>query len=232
MLQSLQEPVGRREANKRATRAALLTAARTLFSEHGFEATTVRDIARAANVTERTFYRYFEGKEGLIGDETLVWIGLLQDRIRDRPAPEPPLRAVMLAMLEVAGQARDRFGPLDLWLFSTQPRPFAAIRRFTPRPLVRLERAIADAILARSSGGALGAEPGSPGPQAEFEAGVLARVAVAALRSAVIHRRDLGDSDIPVGEAFDATLCRAFALLGEHASRSLSTRERACGSRA
>ena len=57
------EPVGRREANKRATREALSRAAQTLFTEQGFAATTVRDIADAAGVTERTFFRYFESKE-------------------------------------------------------------------------------------------------------------------------------------------------------------------------
>ena len=55
------EPTGRREANKQATRAALRSAAKQLFASQGFERTTVRDIARLANVTERTFYRYFDG---------------------------------------------------------------------------------------------------------------------------------------------------------------------------
>src|SRR5690242_16988013 len=54
------EPVGRREAGKQARRAALTAAAHRLFAEHGYEATTVRDIAAAAGLTERTFYRYFD----------------------------------------------------------------------------------------------------------------------------------------------------------------------------
>jgi AcrR family transcriptional regulator len=37
-----------------------------LFGGLGYDATTVGDIARAADVTQRTFYRYFDGKEDLI----------------------------------------------------------------------------------------------------------------------------------------------------------------------
>ena len=59
-------PLGRREAHKQATRQALQQAADRLFAEHGYGATTVRDIAEAAGVTERTFFRYFTGKEELI----------------------------------------------------------------------------------------------------------------------------------------------------------------------
>ena len=83
------EPEGRREASKRATRAAILAAAKEMFADHGFEATTVRDIARAADVTERTFYRYFDGKEGLIAGEFLAWLAILRQAIIERPSGDP-----------------------------------------------------------------------------------------------------------------------------------------------
>lgn len=218
------KPSGRREANKDATRTALREAAQHLFSERGFEATTVRDIARAAKVTERTFYRYFDGKEGLLADETLAWMQLLHDRIRDRPASEPPLAAVKLAMLETAREARDGLGPEHLWVFSNQPRPFATIRRFTPRPLLRLERSIAEAILTRTaqakprtSQGAT--NQGAASWQPEYAATVVARVAVAALRSAVIHARNLEADRAKVAARLEPLLEDAFTILGEQATR-------------
>ena len=65
---SVEQQLGRRETKKLAVRAAVERAARQLFAEHGYEATSVRQIADAAGVAERTFYRYFDGKEGLIAD--------------------------------------------------------------------------------------------------------------------------------------------------------------------
>lgn len=137
-------PTGRREASKQATRNALLAAAKAAFAERGFEATTVRDIASAANVTERTFYRYFDGKEGLIGDEFLSWLGILRAQIEGRPAAEPPFVAVERAVMAIGQQAAAGGGPAALWLFSDGPpaeacagprrAPCCGWRRPSPRP--------------------------------------------------------------------------------------------------
>lgn len=55
-------PRGLREAKKEQTRSALSDAALDLVSRHGYEATTVDAIARAAGVSVRTFHNYFPGK--------------------------------------------------------------------------------------------------------------------------------------------------------------------------
>jgi AcrR family transcriptional regulator len=197
----------------------LRDAARGLFAERGYEATTVREIARAANVTERTFYRYFDGKEGLLAEESLAWVQSLDDAIRDRPGDEPPLAAVLQGLREVIGATEGGFGPVHLWLFSNQPRPFAAIRRFSPRPLVRLERAITDALEARQRHPRPADRPCSSTPDDEFESAVLARVAVAALRSAIIHSRDLDEpDDTSLAARLDATLLQTFEIVRVHAA--------------
>ncbi|BDE61405.1 TetR/AcrR family transcriptional regulator [Prescottella equi] len=58
--------LGRRERNKRRTRDALLTAARTLFAARGVAGTTVEDIADLADVSRATFFNYFPSKDGLL----------------------------------------------------------------------------------------------------------------------------------------------------------------------
>lgn len=48
-----------------ATRAALISAGRRLFGEHGFAATSIEDLASAAGVTRGALYHHFESKEDL-----------------------------------------------------------------------------------------------------------------------------------------------------------------------
>jgi AcrR family transcriptional regulator len=225
------EPSGRREAGKRARRAALTAAAHRLFAERGYEATTVRDVAAAAGLTERTFYRYFDGKEGLLAEEYQNWLGTLAEAIRDRPDSEPPLTAVYNAVIATGspagtGQSGAQSVPMPLWLF--HDRPFAALRHLGPRPLVRFESAVADAILARlppaatgNGGAAVGREDTRPDPGGMFQAQVIARVAVAGLRSAVIRHRQLrrdGDSSPPTVRQL---LDQAFTIIGEQHAQSL-----------
>jgi AcrR family transcriptional regulator len=180
-------PTGRREANKQATSAGLRSAAKQLFASQGYERTTVRDIAQLANVTERTFYRYFDGKEDLVADEFRSWLGMLKNAILARPAVEPALTAVQRALQSVAKQAGLSAAPGPLWLVSAGPRGARPLRS-TGRPLVRLEDTIAAALLARQ-------QPGEPAGadtadrDYEFEAHVIARICVAALRSAIIELR-------------------------------------------
>ncbi|MEH3140733.1 MAG: TetR family transcriptional regulator [Mycobacterium kyogaense] len=59
-------PLGLRERKKSQTRRAIRRAAFALFTTQGFNATTVEQIAEAAEVSPRTFYRYFGIKEAVL----------------------------------------------------------------------------------------------------------------------------------------------------------------------
>jgi AcrR family transcriptional regulator len=193
---------GRREANKQATRAGLRQAAERLFAEHGFEATTVAQIAETAGVAERTFYRYFDTKEDLLAERAIAWIGLLGEAIRARPAAETPYQAVAAAMSVLARQLTRGQPDHRAWILGTA-QPLAAVRLAEPRPLRRLEQTIAEAVLARLDGAA---GPLPPDPEAAVEALLLARVAVATLRTVIVSQRTRGgrraDLDVVVARAF------------------------------
>jgi AcrR family transcriptional regulator len=76
---------GLRERKKRQTREAIAHAAMALFAEHGFDAVTVADVARAADVSEKTVFNYFPAKEDLVlhgGEERRA---ALIEAIRTRP---------------------------------------------------------------------------------------------------------------------------------------------------
>jgi AcrR family transcriptional regulator len=59
-------PLGLRERKKLATRQLIAETARTLFAERGFEGVRVAEIARAAEVSEKTVFNYFHTKEDLV----------------------------------------------------------------------------------------------------------------------------------------------------------------------
>ena len=199
------EPEGRREASKRATRTAILAAAKQMFADRGFEATTVRDIARAADVTERTFYRYFDGKEGLIADEFLAWLAILREEIIGRPPGEQPVTAIRRAAGSLGERVTTGTGPLPLWLFSDGP-PVTSLRRFALRPLLQLEGAITDAIIERAGTGA--------NSDLTFRAKVISRAAVSALRSALIQYRETAAAGLTAEKLRDL-VDAAFTILHE-----------------
>ena len=68
---------GKREQTKQQNRQIILDAARIVFAEHGYGATTVRDIIRATPLASGTFYNYFQSKEEVyqaMQDETALVI--------------------------------------------------------------------------------------------------------------------------------------------------------------
>jgi AcrR family transcriptional regulator len=89
-----------RERKKQRTRDALLRAAVELFTTRGYEATTVDDIAEAVDVSQRTFFRYFAGKEEAALALQELAVGGFVEAVRERPADEAPMQALRQAVLE------------------------------------------------------------------------------------------------------------------------------------
>ncbi|MFJ6723810.1 MULTISPECIES: TetR family transcriptional regulator [unclassified Streptomyces] len=93
-------PTGLRERKKQRTREELLRAAVHLFTSQGYERTTVDEIAAAVDVSQRTFFRYYAGKEDVALALEGVTVARFVEAVRARPAAEPPLEALRQAVLE------------------------------------------------------------------------------------------------------------------------------------
>jgi AcrR family transcriptional regulator len=114
----------RRERKKLATRQALEEAALQLFAAQGYEQTTVEEIAEAADVAVRTFFRYFSSKQDvLFGEVASDRLGRLHTELAARPLTEAPLDSVIAAMekLDLVGTDEEQQILARLDLMRHQP---------------------------------------------------------------------------------------------------------------
>jgi AcrR family transcriptional regulator len=164
-------PVGLRERRQLRQRADLVRIGMRLFAERGYDATTVDEIAEAAEVSRRTLFRYF----GTKGDIVMEWARgtttVLTESLRARPPDERPfvsLHAVFVAMCES---------------FAHNPRSVHAVsvmieRTPSLRPYSLLKHAQWEDVLTA------GLRERRP-DLGELRSGLLARIAVAAFRTAL-----------------------------------------------
>jgi len=86
------------ERNKQRTRRELAEAAARLFIERGYPSTTIQDIVDAAEVSPRTFFRYFPSKEDVITAIASTTMDDALDHLAGHDESES-LRSVLTAML-------------------------------------------------------------------------------------------------------------------------------------
>jgi AcrR family transcriptional regulator len=96
---------GLRERKKQRTREAIVEAALRLFDERGFEATTIADIAEAADIAPRTFFGYFPSKDDVVFADFQETFDGLSARLDDRPAEETAIDAIRAWIEERLGEA-------------------------------------------------------------------------------------------------------------------------------
>ena len=141
---------GLRERSKARRRAAIIRAAFELFAERGYDATTVADIADAAEVAPRTVSMYFPAKQDIamsrLGDGVASLTAAIQDR---RPGE---------TVHEVFGR----------WLLASQTEPEdrelyrLARRMFAANPDLAALRTARIATAIREGAAAIAADTGSP----------------------------------------------------------------------
>ena len=194
MTASAETTLGRRDRKKLQTRAALVEAALRLAAERGLDRVTVEDISEAADVSSRTFFNYFSGKDEAIVDGHLADQDLIRERFAAVPRGVTVLEAVLRAVAPVVEQMQQN---RDQWLLRMR------VVRENPALMMRLvaggaaaERAMTEAVAAR-----IGVGPDHPYPP------LVVAVTSAAYRAAMMRwasgraRRPLADL---VDEAFAA----------------------------
>ena len=107
------ETEGRRERKKRQTRQLISDVATGLFIERGFDAVTVAEVARAADVAVQTVFNHFPTKEDLFFDETGWWTGPAE-AIRET-APEGDVVEALKQHYLGQIRARVQAGHLQTW---------------------------------------------------------------------------------------------------------------------
>lgn len=114
---------GLRERKKQRTRDALLRAALELFTTKGYEETTVDEIVEAVDVSQRTFFRHFAGKQ----ETAFAMQEMVEERfvraLRERPADEGPLAALRGAVLgswDAVGESIEAVVPVELHMRTYQ----------------------------------------------------------------------------------------------------------------
>ncbi|MEV4623120.1 helix-turn-helix domain-containing protein [Asanoa sp. NPDC049573] len=172
-----------RQQRRAETQRAIQTHAIRLFTERGYDATTVADVAEAAGVSPMTVYRHFPTKEDLVlVDE---YGALIAGRIAASPAGQPLVRRIGTALVEAAALltagTEKRFLLARLRLMISTP----ALRARHLDNVYALQQAIVDALPAGD-------------PEADFRAHAAASACLAAMHTALVRwAADDGRADLP-----------------------------------
>ena len=193
---------GLRARKKRETRAALSTIATKLFTERGFDAVTVNDVAQAANVSKMTVFNYFARKEDLFFDREPEGIELLETTLRERGNKKPiaALRAAARRLVDTH-HAFARFQPsvIPFWnVVVGSPALQARMRELADEIVTALATMLADSV----------------GRAPDDEARLIASLLVAGWRAsyrAALAALQLGQSSKRCAALFETLLDRAHA---------------------
>ncbi len=169
-----EQGTGLRERTRRAVQAELLAVAMDLFLSQGFEATTVDQIAAAAGLSRRSFFRYFAGKDDVLAQALLATGEQIAAELAARPADEPPWLALRRALgpLLDAMTTDSRALPMTRMMLGS-----AALHASHQQKQASWRQAIAAAIMPRLP-------PGRTSDERRLQAAALSGAALACLTTA------------------------------------------------
>jgi AcrR family transcriptional regulator len=193
--------MGLRERKKEQTRRSIEEAAFRLFDDRGYAATTVADIAEAADIAPRTFFSYFPSKEAVVFGDFDEVFGTLEARMRDRAEGENAFEALREWIGELIQRGAEKDDADREWLRHCLVRDNDALAAYERHIMGRFEQLIAESVAVD-----LGAEPGDLQPK------LIAAAAVAALMALSPEEKDKAKKHGP-SEADLARLDDTFTFL-------------------
>lgn len=101
-----------RERKKAATEAALRRSALALFAAKGYDRTTIEEIVAEADVSRRTFFRYFGSKEEVIYKGATEDIERFRTLLRERPKNETEIESLKQALVAFVKYLEARNAPV------------------------------------------------------------------------------------------------------------------------
>ncbi|MCC6765052.1 MAG: TetR/AcrR family transcriptional regulator [Deltaproteobacteria bacterium] len=181
---------GRRERKKRELRLRIYQQAQELFLGQGFEATTVEQIAAAADIAPATFFNHFQSKHALLGEMTIEVFDHLQNLIEQyllRPgSAQDRLAGFAEHAAQDASAARGVARDLVFELMRTRGRP--------GEPPPYLERIFAPIVKTLREGQRSGEV------RTDLDAAFLAEMVLGALNAPFINW--MNDPDYPLEQRF------------------------------
>lgn len=193
--------MGLRERKKEQTRRSIEDAAFRLFEERGYAATTVADIAEAADIAPRTFFSYFPSKEAVVFGDFDELFGALEARMRERDDGENAFAALREWIGEMVGRSAEQDDDRE-WLRHCLVRDNDALAAHERHIMGRFETLIAESVAVD-----LGSGPDDLQPK------LVAAAAVAALMALSGDDKDGKKKKHGPDEADLARLDEAFVFL-------------------
>lgn len=194
---------GRRELKKAQTRELVRTVAQRMFAERGFDAVTIADIAREADVAVQTVFNHFPTKEELFFEGRLPDLDGPAAAVRNRQPGVPPLTALREFLVATISQVTAVHGTPELRnLVATMeaaPSLLAKERDITHLAEERLRDALHAAWVEAPDADDTPADPATA-------AALTAAVWVSAARTLIVgHRSALTSDADPESAPADAT---------------------------
>lgn len=187
---------GLRERNRARNRAEVAAVALELFDRRGFDEVTVDDIAAAAGISRRTFFRYFDSKEDAVLPYEDERLDQLREMLAARPASEPILASIRHATVAIIAATAGPEARIDGLRRARLLADCPAVHARSLALQSHWEAAIAEVIAAH-----LGVDPAT-----DLEVQVIAGATLVAVRAAVrVWLATDGATDLAdlVGDAYD-----------------------------
>lgn len=149
--------LGLRARKKLERRQRIENAAIELFQAHGFDGTTVEEIADQAGIAPRTFFYYFPTKEDVVLADYSGRLTRIIEVLNSRPMSEPPWVALRAAFVSVADdyEARQNALMVRFTIIAQTPSVYARSLQLQ----AGWEDSLAEALIKRAGNGSNQLEP-------------------------------------------------------------------------